>query len=121
MIRLRNMNGKGWMQPSDLYEWTIGELSKGTYVGVEEDKVLENLRSVEIIINSFKNLAGLNLVIGYQSFLRGMQDGSIPPDPMAWSAIYFEFTNKGLKTNSMRSVINNSPELLLEIKRLMSN
>lgn len=119
MIQKREINGVEWMPPSDLYEWAIEELSKGTFKGFAEEKVLENLKGVEWIQEKFKSLNGLELVKMYYAILEGINDGSMPPDPMSVSAMYYNFTLKGLKTEDMRNAINSSPYLLEEIEKMI--
>ena len=120
MIQTEKINGQQWIYPSDLYEWTIEELIKGTFKSFMENETLENLKGVEWIKDEFKTLNGLELTSMYNSLLKGMQDGSMPPELMSWSAMYCNFTKKGLNTEEMRNTINNSPALIKEIEAMGS-
>ncbi len=116
-MKTKEINGQQWIQPSDLYEWTIEELSKGTFNSIMEEETLEHLRGVEYKINYLKSLNGLELIRVYHTVLRGMQDDSLQLDPMIWSAMYYNFTQKGLDTGEMRIAINNNLTLVAEIKK----
>jgi len=120
MIQTKEINGQKWMQPSDLYEWAIKELHKGTFSDFEEEKILNNLKNTEWIKDKFKTLNGMELISMYNSLLKGMQNGSMPPEPMSWSALYYNFSKKGLNTVEMRNAINNSPALFKEIEKMVN-
>lgn len=120
MIQKRKINGELWMPPSDLYEWTIDELSKGTFKGYDEERVLENLKGVEWVKENFNTLNGLALINMYNAILKDVIGGTIPTDLMSISAMYYNFTLKGLHTDDLRNAINSSPCIIEEIKKMIS-
>ena len=119
MIQTKEIDGQDWIQPSDLFEWTIETLKDGKLNGYTEDRILNNLKGVEWIKEKIQALNGLELANMYNLVLESIIENSMPPDPMSLSAMYYNFTHKGLNTEKMRNAINSSPLLLEEIKKMI--
>ena len=107
------------IQPSNLYEWTINQLTSDNLSTYEQDKILNNLQSLEFVREKFKNWNGMYLVNMYNQTLTAMQDGSLPPDLMSWSAMYYNFTKKGLNTKEMKQEINSNTGLKNEVEKMI--
>lgn len=92
----------------DTYEAIMKEIEVGNFSGDDEDAILKNLAGIEIIKNGMDVISDRHLPEFYQHFLVQMKEGTLYPDLLFWSALYFNFTRVGIDTSAMREIINSS-------------
>lgn len=75
---------------------------------------------MERIKLNIQSLSEHERVKKYYAVLNSIKDGSFPPEPISWSAIYHNFSIAGLDTNEMRHAINASDVLATEIQIIIN-
>lgn len=120
MIETINIEGEIMIRPADVYPYTLQRLESGELTDFQESTILNNLIAIEWIKPAIQRLSGRDRIVMYNHILNDMKNGSCPPDPMSWSAMYFNFSEVGLNTNEMRLAINASEKLAEEIQTILN-
>jgi len=108
---------KNYIRPSRLYEFTLEQLEHGTFNIEDEGKVLENLKELSWVKETFADMTPLLIQAMYDKTIEDIENESMPVDIMALSCMVWYFKKHGIDTTLIESVINTSSYISAELEK----
>jgi hypothetical protein len=105
-----------YIRPSQLYEWTLNNLQN--FQADEQEKTLKNLKHLEWVNHTIKNLNPYQREIFKLTMLMNVDNTEMAFDLMSMSAVIYNLKLYGIDVTDLEDKVNNSERVLSEIKKM---
>jgi len=117
-ITIKNSRSKNYINPSELYEWTLNNL--GDMSLERQEKILKNLKKLKWIPSKIKELTSSQREIFKLTVLNKLDDKEMPYCLMSMSCILYNLKLNGLDVKDLEEAINKNERLVEEIKKMFN-
>jgi len=113
---IKTVNMEDYIRPSQLYEWTLNNLQN--FQADEQEKTLKNLKHLEWVNHTIKNLNPYQREIFKLTMLMNVDNTEMAFDLMSMSAVIYNLKLYGIDVTDLEDKVNNSERVLSEIKKM---
>jgi hypothetical protein len=117
-IKIKNSTIKNYINPSELYEWTLNNLDSMSLE--QQETILKNLEDLKWIPSRIKELTSSQREIFKLTVLNKIDDKNLPFCAMSISCILYNLRLNGVDVTDMVKAVNKSECFIEEIKKMFN-